>query len=179
MRRPPRARRPSARARGHEHPSPHPWPPPACGRYQQRYTIISVDDHLIEPPDLFEGRLASRFADRAPRVERDASGCDWWVFEDERVPLLGADAIKGWERGKGYLGPVSFATFSDPSTLPLRHQIGVDHILLETDHPHSDSSWPDTQDLLRQQFGDMPADEVDRITHRNAAALYRHPLPAG
>jgi hypothetical protein len=29
---------------------------------------ISVDDHLIEPPDLFEGRIPSRLADRAPRV---------------------------------------------------------------------------------------------------------------
>jgi hypothetical protein len=76
--------------------------------YEQRYTIVSVDDHLIEPPDVFDGRLPSKLADRAPRVERDANGFDWWIFEDERVPLLGADAIKGWERGKGYLGPVSF-----------------------------------------------------------------------
>jgi predicted TIM-barrel fold metal-dependent hydrolase len=30
--------------------------------------VISVDDHVIEPPDTFEGRLPRRFADRAPRV---------------------------------------------------------------------------------------------------------------
>ena len=29
-------------------------------------TIISVDDHLVEPPDMFEGRLAAKFAERAP-----------------------------------------------------------------------------------------------------------------
>ena len=28
-----------------------------------RATIVSVDDHLVEPPGLFEGRLPTRFAD--------------------------------------------------------------------------------------------------------------------
>ena len=76
--------------------------------YEKRYKIISVDDHLVEPPDMFEGRLPARFADRAPRVERDDHGIDYWIFEDVRVPLLGADSIKGWEPMKGYLGPVNF-----------------------------------------------------------------------
>ena len=31
--------------------------------------FISVDDHLVEPPHMFEGRLPAKFADRAPRVE--------------------------------------------------------------------------------------------------------------
>ena len=38
-----------------------------------RYTVISVDDHLVEPPDMFEGRLEARFADRAPRVIENAA----------------------------------------------------------------------------------------------------------
>jgi predicted TIM-barrel fold metal-dependent hydrolase len=377
-------------------------------QYEKRYRIISVDDHLMEPPDLFEGRLPARFADAAPRVERDDAGIDWWVFDDERVPVLGADALKGWEPFKGYLGPVNFdelhpavwdihqrvkhmdavgvlasmcfpsapfgfagtrflkmrdpelglaslrafndwtidawagpypdriipcqlawlrdpaiaadeirrnaargftavsfsenpeklglpslysgawdpffaaceetgtvinlhvgsssetlvpskdspaavlgalfpvngmaaatdwlfslvplrypdlkialseggigwvpllidriehmtrildyrpdfgdlspvevlrrnfwfTTFSDPSTMPLRHLVGVDHIMVETDYPHSDSTWPETQELLAAQFVDVPRDEIDRITHLNAAALYRHPVPA-
>ena len=43
--------------------------------------FISVDDHLVEPPGLFEGRLPARFADRAPRVERTPNGDDVWVFD--------------------------------------------------------------------------------------------------
>ncbi len=77
-------------------------------RSERRYRIVSVDDHLVEPPDLFAGRLPARLQARAPRVERDESGIDFWIFEDERVPLLGADAIRGWETGRGYLGPVNF-----------------------------------------------------------------------
>ena len=31
--------------------------------------MVSVDDHLVEPPNLFEGRLPARFQDRAPSVQ--------------------------------------------------------------------------------------------------------------
>jgi predicted TIM-barrel fold metal-dependent hydrolase len=77
-------------------------------RRERRYRIVSVDDHLIEPPDTFIGRVPSKHADRAPRVERDELGHDWWVFANDRVPLLGSDAYQGWEPGHAYLGPVNF-----------------------------------------------------------------------
>ena len=35
--------------------------------------IISVDDHVVEPPDLWTSRLPSKYADRCPRVERDSA----------------------------------------------------------------------------------------------------------
>ena len=30
--------------------------------------MVSVDDHVVEPPDLFEGRLAKNHAERAPNT---------------------------------------------------------------------------------------------------------------
>ena len=33
--------------------------------------LVSVDDHLVEPPNLFEERLPGKFADAAPRVLGD------------------------------------------------------------------------------------------------------------
>ena len=74
----------------------------------RHYTVISVDDHVYEPAHTFEGRLPARFADRAPRIVRDDAGIDWWDFDGERVPLLGADALAGWEHADKYLGPVNF-----------------------------------------------------------------------
>ena len=32
--------------------------------------IISVDDHVIEPPDLFQRLLPARFRERGPKVVR-------------------------------------------------------------------------------------------------------------
>ncbi|MCB0994813.1 MAG: amidohydrolase [Acidimicrobiales bacterium] len=75
---------------------------------ERRYRIVSADDHLTEPPHMFEGRVPRRFADVAPRVERDEHGHDWWVFDHERVPLLGSDSWQGFEPGHAYLGQVNF-----------------------------------------------------------------------
>ncbi len=70
-----------------------------------------------------------------------------------------------------------FCTIDDPSTLPTRHTIGVDHIMFETDYPHGDGTWPDSQRVFADVFGALPADEAAMISHRNAATLFRHPLP--
>jgi predicted TIM-barrel fold metal-dependent hydrolase len=84
--------------------------------------IVSVDDHVLEPPDLWVERLPAKYRDRAPRVERykgrievhrdtrlhqvieDEAG-EWgdaWIFEDLRwamVPPFAAAGIEGDNRG--------------------------------------------------------------------------------
>jgi predicted TIM-barrel fold metal-dependent hydrolase len=75
---------------------------------QRTLTIVSVDDHLLEPPDMFDGRLPAKLGDRAPHVERDDAGVDWWVTDGERTPLLGADALSTWEPDQKFLGPLNF-----------------------------------------------------------------------
>ena len=72
-----------------------------------------------------------------------------------------------------------FCTIDDPSTIDTRHHIGVDHILAEVDYPHGDSTWPDTQAVIAEAWGHLPDDELRRITHANAAELFRWPLPEG
>jgi predicted TIM-barrel fold metal-dependent hydrolase len=72
-----------------------------------------------------------------------------------------------------------FSTFYDPRSLQLRSEIGVDRILIESDYPHFDSSWPDTQRIIGGQLEGLTAHDIERITWRNACELYRHPLPIG
>ncbi len=60
-----------------------------------RYTVISVDDHLVEPPDMFAGRLPARYADRAPRIVDTADGREIWTFEDEEYSQVGMNAMAG------------------------------------------------------------------------------------
>jgi predicted TIM-barrel fold metal-dependent hydrolase len=64
-------------------------------RAERRYTVISVDDHIVEPPHAFEGRLPARFADRAPRVVERDDGTEAWVFEGEELPNVGFNAVVG------------------------------------------------------------------------------------
>jgi len=71
-----------------------------------------------------------------------------------------------------------FCTIDDPSTIETRHRIGIDHVMVETDYPHGDGTWPDTQAVIEQYWGHIPARELRMMCSENAAALYRHPLPA-
>jgi predicted TIM-barrel fold metal-dependent hydrolase len=70
-----------------------------------------------------------------------------------------------------------FCMLDDPSALPQRHRIGLDHIMFEVDYPHGDGTWPNTQAFIDDQFAGLPEDEVAKITAFNAAALFRHPIP--
>jgi len=70
-----------------------------------------------------------------------------------------------------------FCTIDDPSTLATLETIGVDRVMFETDYPHGDGTWPDSQAVFDRVFGRLPADVVAMIGHENAAALFRHPLP--
>ncbi|MFN8036861.1 MAG: amidohydrolase family protein [Acidimicrobiia bacterium] len=70
-----------------------------------------------------------------------------------------------------------FCTLDDPSTIDTRHTIGVDKIMVETDYPHGDGTWPDTQAVIDRLWGHVPASELRAMCCENAAALFRHPLP--
>lgn len=78
--------------------------------------IISVDDHVVEPPDLWTDRLPAKYLDRGPRVERDravfnfeggvfsyekgtpdGTWCDWWLYDDLVYPLPKLSAAVGFD----------------------------------------------------------------------------------
>ena len=84
--------------------------------------IISVDDHVVEPPGVWMDRLPAKYADVGPRIVRapvgqmsfiggkflaqpgdpgsggDDEQVDWWFYEDLRRPLLRLDAAVGVPR---------------------------------------------------------------------------------
>jgi predicted TIM-barrel fold metal-dependent hydrolase len=60
-----------------------------------RYTVISVDDHVVEPPDTFEGRMPKTLAARAPHIVETRRGHEVWEFEGERFFQVGMNAVAG------------------------------------------------------------------------------------
>jgi predicted TIM-barrel fold metal-dependent hydrolase len=72
-----------------------------------------------------------------------------------------------------------FCSLDDDAGMELRHRIGLDHILVESDYPHADSSWPNTQAMLTRQLREqgVPDREAERVTWRNAAELFGVALP--
>jgi predicted TIM-barrel fold metal-dependent hydrolase len=62
---------------------------------QVRYTVISVDDHVVEPPHMFEGRVPAALADRAPRIIETSRGYQIWEFEGKKYSQVGMNAVAG------------------------------------------------------------------------------------
>jgi len=78
--------------------------------------IVSVDDHVIEPADVWTSRLPSKYSEVWPRTmqERghmnfvggvfsyepsdDGELCDWWLYEDLKVPQTRLSAAAGFDR---------------------------------------------------------------------------------
>jgi hypothetical protein len=67
------------------------------------YTVISVNDHLVEPPTMFEGRLPRKLQDGAPKLMTQPSGDQAWVFDGKTYLQVGLNAIAG--RPREDLGP--------------------------------------------------------------------------
>ncbi|MCH2172979.1 amidohydrolase [Myxococcota bacterium] len=66
-----------------------------------------------------------------------------------------------------------FSTFQeDRPGIVTRHLIGIDNIMWASDYPHSDTTWPNSQKFIDDQFFDVPADEREKIVSTNAAKLY-------
>ena len=66
-----------------------------------KFTLISVDDHLVEPPHMFEGRLPAHLQADAPRVVEDDQGRQQWLFDGELRTLTGAGTTAGLCEGYG------------------------------------------------------------------------------
>ncbi len=78
-----------------------------------RRRVISSDDHVFEPADLWTSRVEEKFRDRAPHVvHRAEDGTDWWVCDG----LIGASGGSGGSQmGMRFEAPekMSFADSMD------------------------------------------------------------------
>jgi predicted TIM-barrel fold metal-dependent hydrolase len=90
--------------------------------------IVSVDDHVVEPPHVWQHWLPARFRDRGPRIERrgigamrhvgggsyeqtfdpDGPQADCWVFEDLVYIHKRHVAAVGFDRDEMTMSPITY-----------------------------------------------------------------------
>jgi len=88
--------------------------------------IVSVDDHIIEPPNVWTDRIPSKYADVMPRsirmrgtmnfvggvfsFEEDDAGdeADWWQYEDGRYPLTRLECAVGFDRSEVTVSGITY-----------------------------------------------------------------------
>ena len=71
--------------------------------------LVSVDDHVVEPPDLFEGRLSKAAAARAPFIKVMDNGREVWMFEGAALPNVGLNAVAGRVPEEYGVDPLAFS----------------------------------------------------------------------
>ena len=142
------------------------------------FTSGSVDVFLKNGCQLSELLLSGIFV-RHPEIQFVSveSGIGWIPFMLDRVDRhydnqkwTGQDF--GGKRPSEVFREHSLACFiSDPTSLKLAHDIGIDNIAFEVDYPHSDSVWPNAPEFLLEQCegAGLTDAEINKITWENAA----------
>jgi predicted TIM-barrel fold metal-dependent hydrolase len=73
-----------------------------------KYTVISVDDHVVEPAHMFEGRVPAGLSEQAPHIVETDQGHQVWEFEGQRYTQVGMNAVAGRRPDSYSLEPFRF-----------------------------------------------------------------------
>jgi predicted TIM-barrel fold metal-dependent hydrolase len=57
--------------------------------------IISVDDHISEPPDMFDRHLSGDDLASAPKLRTTEKGTNYWDYQGLKLPSVGLNAVVG------------------------------------------------------------------------------------
>jgi predicted TIM-barrel fold metal-dependent hydrolase len=57
--------------------------------------LISVDDHIVEPPEMFKNHLPRKYIEDAPRLVHNPDGSDSWQFRDTVIPNVALNSVAG------------------------------------------------------------------------------------
>jgi hypothetical protein len=74
---------------------------------QEHHQIVSVDDHLVEHPRVWQDRIPAQFRDEAPRI-KEVNGMHLWHYDGQVFPTIGLNAVAGKPRDQWGLDPVRY-----------------------------------------------------------------------
>lgn len=76
---------------------------------QHDYDLISVDDHIIEPPTVWTDRLPAKYLDAGPHVVTKDDGTEAWEYEGEQLTTMGLNAVAGKPFKDFAMDPTSYS----------------------------------------------------------------------
>jgi predicted TIM-barrel fold metal-dependent hydrolase len=71
--------------------------------------LVSVDDHVVEPPDVFEDRLPAKFVEFAPQFITNPDGTNVWRYNGETAGNVALNAVAGRPKEEYGIEPTSFS----------------------------------------------------------------------
>jgi predicted TIM-barrel fold metal-dependent hydrolase len=158
------------------------WAPvPSFDTTFELYPTIFPGNAFLASADWLWSGICTRFA--SLNIAMSEGGVGWVNMLADRVDYVLDHSASGTESSgwKDSLKPSEvlarnfwFCTIDDPSTLDgVIDRFGPDHVMVEVDYPHADSTWPDTQQLMHEHLGHLPGDVIAKLTHENAERLFR------
>ena len=82
--------------------------------------FFSVDDHIVEPADVWVKRVPAKFRDVAPHVV-EADGREFWEYEGEHALTMGLNAVAGKPRDQWTMEPTRFTDMIPGCYDPVAH----------------------------------------------------------
>lgn len=70
--------------------------------------LVSVDDHVVEHPNVWSDRLPAKFQEAGPKITELDSGHQMWLFEGNLMPNIGLNAVAGKDPKEFGMDPVRF-----------------------------------------------------------------------
>lgn len=56
--------------------------------------------------------------------------------------------------------------------IQLRHKVGIDNIMWESDYPHSTSTYPESWEFVKRSLAGVPQEDCDKMLYGNALRIY-------
>ena len=57
--------------------------------------LVSVDDHVVEPPDVFDNHLPAKYQEFAPKLKERDDGTLAWCYYEHEITNVGLNAVAG------------------------------------------------------------------------------------
>jgi len=149
------------------------------GAHMDQLIILSAQLSGVAATDLITAGVFKKFPEL--KIALSEGGIGWVPFLLDRMDKhmwnqswthldIGAeDATTIWK--KNFLG----CFITEPSNLRLIDRMGEDTVAWECDYPHSDSTWPESPELLLKELNaaKIADDVINKITWENACRFYR------
>ncbi|MCD0452965.1 amidohydrolase [Actinocorallia sp. API 0066] len=71
--------------------------------------LVSIDDHVVEPRDMFDNHVPERYRDQAPKSIMDENGYEKWWFQGVPSVSSSLNAVVGWPNEEWGLNPSTYA----------------------------------------------------------------------
>ena len=138
--------------------------------------IISIDDHVIEPADVWQNRLPAKYREVGPRViqergkmqfvggvfsyepSNEGELCDWWLYEDKRVPQTRLSAAAGFSREEVKVTGITYEEMRDGCYDPVARLSDMD-----MNHTEAQMSFPSFPRFCGQTFMEAEDKELSDL----------------